>query len=770
MTRPTRSPSVARPVVRWPLGVLLLASAMAGSAAAAPPDQRFVDEVSARLDEVAQTAKSYEQVAGPSGGALTDSEATQRFQDAVYLFLLGEQEAAAEAFFVLLASRALDDVGLRFDAEWYLAESLLATGNDDIAIARYQGITREPGHPFREDAVRRLLEIYADDPDSSRFEELYQLEIVGKGVKPSDLILYTIARSYWRRGETGRAKDFLVRLESTSPWYSRAQYLLGAMLVQAGDASGMDQAVQLFGTLAAISPLTAEDRAVRDLAQLALARIHLERGKLDDALAAYGLVSDDSDYLPEKLHELTWVFIGRRDFVQARETADAFLAKFPDHAYTSELNLVRGHLLFEVGAYDEALVAYDKVVEAYAPVRDRFLRLADTGQKAEAYVHQVMELERGGGVGEGEEALPGYAVALMLSDGNLSRAVGLFRELERQDTAISSAEVLSRQIGGALGSSADSTGSVQGLRFSASEARLKALRVAIEVLATDQQWLEAQPKADPAALQPLRARAAGLSRKIDEVGAEIDALRYNLGSARAELRASAREQDEATARVAAAQAAVRSLEGSADPVAVASAKAELDAALAARASLGSNDGSARERLDAAASQLAVRTEPIERDLRALVADLSAARVVVGADVDMDPMVARLDRMYATLWQALQSLQRVDLSLASGDGGQLLRIRDVWKRETEALAVERLELKERYAEADEVAGGLVRANFVRLAEQFGRSVLGADMGAVNVYWASLLVLGEQIDGVASERNRKLRELEREYGYLEQKVAP
>jgi tetratricopeptide (TPR) repeat protein len=749
---------------------VLLAVALAVPAVAAPPEQRFVDEVSARLDEVAQTAKSYEQVAGPSGGALTDSEATQRFQDAVYLFLLGEQEAAAEAFFVLLASRSLDDVGLRFDAEWYLAESLLATDNDDIAIARYQGIMREPGHPFREDAVRRLLEIYADDPDSSRFEELYQLEIVGKGVKPSDLIVYTIARSYWRRGETGRAKDFLNRLESTSPWYTRSQYLLGAMLVQAGDASGLDRAVEVFSALAAISPATAEDRAVRDLAQLALARIYLERGRLDEALAAYGLVSDESDFLPEKLHELTWVYIGRRDFVLARETADRFLAKFPDHAYTSELNLVRGHLLFEVGAYDEALVAYDKVVAAYSPVRDRFLGLSKTSQKAEAYVHQVMELERGGGVGEGEEALPGYAVALMLSDGNLSRAVGLFRELERQDTAISAAEVLGRQVGGALGSSADSTGSVQGLRFSASEARLKALRVAIEVLATDQQWLESQPKAESAALQPLRSRAAGISRKIDEVGTAIDGLRYSLGSARAELRASARERDEATVRVAAAEGAMRALAGSADPVAIASAKAELDAARASMASLGANDASARDRLDSAAAQLALLTDPIERDLRVLVADMTAARTSVGADIQMDPMIARLDRMYATLWQALQSLQRVDLALASGDGGQLLRIRDVWKRETEALAAERVELKARYDEADQVAGGLVRANFVRLAEQFGRSVLGADMGAVNVYWASLLVLGDQIDAVASERNRKLRELEREYGYLEQKVAP
>ena len=136
-----------------------------------------IDTIDAAADDLAQKAALLEADTRP-GNYLDAEEAVVRFQDCLFLHLIGQNGPAAEGFFALVTTGALADAGMHRDAEWYLAESLVGLGNYQTAAARFQLIVDEQSHPFREDAVRRLLEIYAEMGDDRAFRQLYDQEIV----------------------------------------------------------------------------------------------------------------------------------------------------------------------------------------------------------------------------------------------------------------------------------------------------------------------------------------------------------------------------------------------------------------------------------------------------------------------------------------------------------------------------------------------------------------------------------------------------------------
>ena len=57
-------------------------------------------------------------------GLIGSEEALQRFEDAVYIFLIGEYDRAASSFYTLVESESLNNAALAQDSQWYLAECL----------------------------------------------------------------------------------------------------------------------------------------------------------------------------------------------------------------------------------------------------------------------------------------------------------------------------------------------------------------------------------------------------------------------------------------------------------------------------------------------------------------------------------------------------------------------------------------------------------------------------------------------------------------------
>jgi len=242
-----------------------------------------------------------------------------RYEDYVYLHMIGEHDVAAEGFFTLVTTEALGDVGLHRDAEWYLAESLFQMGNISTAEARYLVIADDDQHPFRDDAVRRLLELYGTTGQSEEFAAFYEEEILNGRVRPSDLITYSLAKSFYFQDQLDEAVAHFRQIPADSPYYGKTSYFLGTIRVVRGE---LDAAIEPFTIAAERAIDTLEDRQLHDLALLALARIYYEQGKLPEAAEYYGQVGGDSEYLAEKLYEVIWTFIKQEQYRAALDGVD----------------------------------------------------------------------------------------------------------------------------------------------------------------------------------------------------------------------------------------------------------------------------------------------------------------------------------------------------------------------------------------------------------------------------------------------------------------
>jgi TolA-binding protein len=763
-----------------------------GSARAADEDiLKRVSEVSAQVDAIEPTievissrSRNLEQVLGPAAGCSSGETAMARYNDAVFLHLSGDHEGAAEALFVLVTTRSMEGAKLQHDAEWYLAESLYQMASYEIASVRYLAMLKEKAHPFRRDAVRRLLEIYALDNDPERFEALYEAEIVKGGIEPNDFIRYNVGKTFFRRGDVARAKAQFAAIDPAGEFGSRSRYFLAAIAVAPGNAKALADAQPLFQALADdpvphapdVTPkLSDADRSVRDLSHLAVARIRYEVGDLAGAIAAYLRVPDDSPHAAEKLYELTYSYLKQGELQNALVTSDQFLTRFKEHPDSADLTLLRGNLLFKLGETTDALAAYQKVSTEFAPVRDRFRQLSKTELSGEGYVHQVMTLELGGaGGGDGSNdrevadtaPLPAYAVAIMQEDVQLSRAIALFRELERQDTTLDTSDALLKEIGAAIGTSADVDIAEQGIRFDASAGAVDVVRRCLELLDVEGRWLEAWGSAGATrALVPIRARLDGLRGQVSRLVRDVSTTSSSVSLLRTDPKVRDARMAELTARKSALLGQRAALGASALPEERGDIERQLSEVVSQLDAI-SRDLENSRKVEAASAEILRRASGIMDEFAIVTSELRELRKPSGVDTDMDPMVARFDQLHATLDNTMDRFAHVDDVLSSGSSEQLLRVREVWEREKVAVAAERADLSDRYGDADRVASGVIRSNFVRIADRFAQSVLGADMGIVNVFWTDMVDVDAELKAVRTEKVRAEAELKRQHAYLEQ----
>jgi tetratricopeptide (TPR) repeat protein len=416
---------------------LLLLSVRVASAATSPAVEAELAAVELRARSLAEEASRIA-APGPAGSYLTHDEAIIKFQDNLYLELIGDHGPAAEGFYALVMTDALEDDGLARDAEWYLAEALVGLGNDKTAAARFQLIVDDPSHPFRDDAVRRLLELYAQSGQREEFKALYDAEIATGRVTPTPLITYSLAKSFYQQGDNTSARAAFNEVPPDSAWFARARYFLGVMNVAEGL---LDDARMQFEAVAALPVTTTDDRLVHDQALLAQGRLAYDRGDYLAAAEAYTLIEGDSRYQADKLYEFVWTSIRSERWHDALNNVEVFLLAFPDHAFAAELDLLQAHLNFQERNWDEALASYDQVIVADTPVRDRFATLSEPGPESDIAVREVLESTDGG------HGLPPYALAMMRADPELGRAMDVFRDLERQRQDIEVSERLIAELG-----------------------------------------------------------------------------------------------------------------------------------------------------------------------------------------------------------------------------------------------------------------------------------------------------------------------------------
>ncbi|MEN0062926.1 MAG: tetratricopeptide repeat protein [Myxococcota bacterium] len=703
---------------------------------------------------------------GPTS-PLSPEEVSARFDEAVFLQMVGDSERAAESLYTLLSTNAFADAGMRRDAEWTYAESLLAMGNLHAAAERFEAVVRDRKHPFYADAVRKLLEVYAAVRDRSAFLAVYEREIASGRVKPTGQVLYALAKGHYQQGDLSAAQQAFASLPDSDPFASRSQYFLGVIATQQGE---LERAIEVFQGVVARKVRTEVDGQVKDRALLALGRLHYHSGDFAKASQRYAEVSTDGELLDDKLYETIWASIRQERWMEAIHNVEVFLMAFPNHEYAAQLLLLRGHLHVQDQNWDSALTSYERVIREYRPVHDRFQALSEPGSDTNAEVREVIEDLRGA------SGLPDYAVSMMREDPLLARAVEVFEDLDQQRKALDASDRLIKDLQVFL--NAQGLGSFTSLRAQAMYQRGQILEQRLGLAELQIAWLTDQPGMAPERILALAERRQQLLSDLERPQATVEAARASLNRYEKEVGRRRSEAARVRERVDAmsdelstvtTRLALQSDGGEAiDPVLVNRAQ-QLKSSIAA------------ERVDLAALETAIVNTPVPHDIDRVPYSLfDVHEGAVGrltqqlvaewpADEAAQILLARIETTDEVLETGYADLGKVLRLIGEAADGELGRLQSQFDAEVSAVGAQRAAYSGTLDAARSVSSRLTRSGFGRLEDFFASSMEKADMGIVDVHWARKLKQSDAIGQTKAEQEVRTGELERRFELIRSKLG-
>jgi tetratricopeptide (TPR) repeat protein len=736
-----------------------------------------VDTVEMELSETEARAERLSRDYEHRRGLIGSEEAMQRYEDAVYAYLVGDHERAAMGFFVLVEAEALEANMLHHDSQWYLGESLFELGNWNTALDAYDLIVKSgEKHPFFGDAVRRQLEVYGilNDPDS--FYELYRTWILSGRVTSTEAVKYTVAKSFWRQGEIARAKAMFTELPVGGEYYGKARYFMGAILASEGE---FEPALLEFRKVVDLESI---DPDVAELSWLALGRLNYELARYDDALEAYQHIPAGSDLFADQLYEMVWAYIKQGDWDSALQQSEIFLIAFSEHPYALQLKLDMGHLHMKNVAFEKALAAYETVVDDYTPLQRQLARLEEGREDPGAFFNRMVE---GEALSTGDGALPHYAMALLTENDDIARAVQASRELRQQRDDVADSESTAREIQAVLGNSNDAIGTfargrseLTRVRDDALGLRARLLRLEIDVLAdVGGPTLDNQLPAKVQKLDVLVTRSGQVqdveSASSDRYQAHEDQVRAVQSSATSVSRLN-RDLQAELAATRRAWLDKRPEMSVADGERVGRELEKLDGFLTqAGRDLGRLESDAirrsvmasvpRARGGETETERALLAEDFERMHRALRTLRDGAPVSGSAE-----LLSKLDQLWlrslATDTKSVSTLG----ALTRAEGGELAILRKRLAEQTAAVTRLGGDLRRVDSDAEEVAAAVTRTGFGLLEDELFETIMRADRGIVDVYWLRKTEVADEKIRLATERADRLQEMDARFGLIRQKL--
>ncbi len=700
-------------------------------------------------------------------GFIGSEDAKRRFENAVFAYLIGDYDAGAKEFFTLVEAGAFTPGSVwQSDSEWYLAECLFELENHILAEEAYQSIIDQgPSHAFFSDAVRRQLELYGITGQGEKFYKVYETYIVSNRVEPTDLVKYTVAKSFYRQDEYARAKSLLQDIPQGSLFYGRARYVMGVMLVLDGE---LDDAILEFEKVSSSSINTAEDREVVDLANLALGRLWYEQGDLAQSSGYYQKVGRNSAYFADALYEISWTFIKDGDYQQALQSVEIFLLAFPDHRYSAELRLLQGHLNMKEAQYDDALQNYESIVDDYTPVEEALEAIAKDEYKPMEWFNTLVELDSLDKY-YGQE-IPEYALEMLANDPDVARAVTLSKELARQQTEIEESEQLIDELNSAFAKGAESISSFNQGRLELQRLQGEVVMAKALVLEAEEAWLlENLPDNLAVEVRALRAEREKLATgegtantarmKAEKEAQDIEARMKKLDGDMSKIAITIGELE---GQVTAVEA--RLVAADLTPEQRAEVERELDVLngdlKAGRAELdrlsGEYDGLRQQATELWAAAESSGNAAVNAGYDALHKDLAGYRRHVRTS-DKNAITGRFDNLWARLDAIYAGAKRLSGELGSLEAKEFTRLKSTFDAEVGNVARERGELGQAQGQVSALADQVTRQGLERVRSEFAESVLEADKGVVDVYWVKKVDVSDEYSALLKEQEALVREL-------------
>ncbi len=714
-------------------------------------------------------------------GLISEDEARKRYEGAVFSSLMGDYETAALEFYILLESGAVSSPVLVSDTEWYLAETLFELGNYVTAKEAYNRILEKGhSHPFFSDAVRRLLEIYGITGENVQFSLLYDKYIATHEVAPSELVNYTLAKSFYRQGDWQRAVALFGGFPPESLHYGKARYFLGTIDVRQGE---LENAATEFKLAAQTEIRDSDSRELVDLANLALGRVYYEMGDYLASQRAYELIGRESKYFADRLYELVWNFIKQEAYEEAIREIEIFLLAFPEHKYAARLKIYKGHLHWKQSRYESAHTAYENVVTEYTPIRDLLKSVEDHDEQSSAFFDRLAEedaldvLNRFG--------LPPYAVEMLYAMPEVGTVVDIRREVQHEQDALENVTLLIDELESALLAGLDTLGSFRSSRDSVRWIQSDRFGLVDELLNLEADYFfENTSGTIRSQVQRLRQERGLVTDAVEEAkrGQEQHADRAVIYEE--QVRA---VQTQACLVEQVAQDIVKDIQSTRDYLDL--GQHELSPAEERRVRADLN--TVEEELGSVVKSL----KPLQSDvtLQRLVGSISMPDLSFGAESreqamadyeslrvrlkELRPQVERLgsteffkrlDGIWASLDGLDQKAEEVGQMLDKVEKEEIRRIQKGLAHESAIVDAMRRDVNQASQETNHLGALATREGFKQLGDFFDDSVMRADMGIVDVYWARKVQVSDRIDQLNRERVDLLKDLDKQFQTINAKL--
>ncbi|MGD8861786.1 MAG: tetratricopeptide repeat protein [Myxococcales bacterium] len=706
---------------------------------------------------------------------LTDGELFFRLQDYVRASVIftdivdnyPKHRAHAEALFLLAESlyEAGDYLGARnryreiiaaADVPAYRRYVARALGRlIEIAIHTrdYEGV---------EGYFERLAKLPASQIDAAtnyyRAKYLYSLA-VGEGEDSEG----TVERAKIDQAQLERARAAFASVEEGNPFHPRARYFVGVIQTLRGQLAS---AIDSFERVIRMKPEGGVDPRVRDLARLAVGRLHYEQDDIDAAVQAYQSVDRTSPLFDTALFEVAWAFIRIGDSTRAERALEVMSVAAPDSRHIPDGKLLRGNLLLRNGRYDDARAVFENTADQFQPVRDELDRMIARHDDPQAYFRELVRqnLE----VFDVGAFLPPLALQWTGTSGDMERAMDALSDLSTARRLVKETSSIVERLTSALSASnpVNVFRDLRQQRELSTTLRNRLLSVRRDLAAID---ARATAKYSSPELEQVRKQRRELENRLGGLPTDQDDIAdRNLRVVRQyvllekELSKLEVELLGMEARITASQRYIDDTITSRDPAAIEAVRSELRNHQNAVGDY--RDAIERLRVDTEAGRLQVgvgdddfaREAELRAEYEALLARERQLLTALGASPD-----PRIDSGLQRVAAVSAALDRHDAAIDAVVSERVADMRKVLAEERVNLEGYRTRLVQLEGESEIVVGGIAYANFREVQQRFYDLVLRADVGVIDVAWAVREEHRMRAEMLTRDRTRALQALDDEF---------
>jgi tetratricopeptide (TPR) repeat protein len=344
---------------------------------------------------VAQTMEFTEEEAEESqspSSEETDGKLAETMAEAVSLYDKEKYREASRLFYDVVQKGG--ETSRAQEARFELGKTLYRMELYQGALAQFGRIVEAgEGHPYFIPTLRGLLslmDVLSADPTLRKYLAAY-VERFPREVPEEhrDRYAYFVGRYFYSELDVDRAVEMFDAVGRASPFFGEARYIKGITYVANYQAK---PAVSAFKTVlrhlarqaGSDEGLDAEQRKLRELTHLAMARVFYSTGDYETSLKYYDRVDRESPRWPKALFEKSWAYFQTDDYNKALGNLHSLNSPFFVDAYFPEGPILSGLLYFYNCRYDQVRRELKNFERMYQDLRGEMQAVLDTHSDASA--------------------------------------------------------------------------------------------------------------------------------------------------------------------------------------------------------------------------------------------------------------------------------------------------------------------------------------------------------------------------------------------------